>query len=722
MNIPKQIATELQLEESQVKTAADLFAEDATVPFISRYRKEKTGGLDEDQLREIEDKLNYYQLLEDRKESILKSIEEQGKLTDELKEKIVNSVKLREVEDLYLPYKRKRKTRGTIAKAKGLEPLALLMISTPNYEDDFDAEIEKYIDSEKGVSTPAEAVQGAQDIIAEMISDDADVREVVRNELLDHSTVASLKAKNPPKETERKKDVYDIYHDFKIDITRIKPYQLLALNRGEKEGFVKVNLGFTKESLLSLITETYFKFSDSAFMELLDEAVDDSFTRLVFPSIEREVRNHLTEVADSHAIDIFASNLRQLLLQPPMMNKIIMGIDPGFVSGSKIAIIDVTGKYLEGDTIYPHPPQRRVEDSKRKILAFIKKHNVELIAVGNGTASRETEMLVASIIKENNLNCHYLIVSEAGASVYSASPVAKQEFPDLEASQRGNISIARRVLDPLAELVKIDAKSIGVGLYQHDVDQKQLRKNLDDVVDSCVNYVGVDVNTASAPLLTYVSGLNKRLAENVVKHREENGEFTSRKEILKVSGIGAKSYEQSAGFLKIRNGKNPLDNTFIHPESYNATEKLFDLVGASNSEMGKSSIAIKSYVDKSGSLKIADELGIGEPTLIDIVENLLKPGRDPREEMPKPILRSDVLKMGDLTEGMTLTGTVRNVVDFGAFVDIGVKQDGLLHISQIANKFVKNPLDLLNVGDIIDVRIIGIDIKKGRISLSMKNE
>lgn len=722
MNIPKQIAAELQLEESQIKTVANLFAEDATVPFISRYRKEKTGGLDEDQLRDIEDKLNYYQLLEDRKETILKSIEEQGKLTDELKEKIINSVKLREVEDLYLPYKQKRKTRGTIAKAKGLEPLALLMINTPNYEEDFDSELAKYINPEKGVNSPAEAVKGAQDIIAEMISDDADVREVVRNELLDHSIVASLKAKTPPKETERKKDVYEIYHDFKVDITRIKPYQVLALNRGEKEGFIKVSLGFTKELLLAKITETYFKFSDSAFMELLDEAVDDSFSRLVFPSIEREVRNHLTETSDTHAIDIFASNLRQLLLQPPLMNKIIMGIDPGFVSGSKIAVIDATGKYLEGSTMYPHPPQRRIESAKKSVLAYIKKYDVEIIAIGNGTASRETELLIANIIKENNLDCHYLIVSEAGASVYSASPVAKQEFPDLEASQRGNISIARRVLDPLAELVKIDAKSIGVGLYQHDVDQKLLRKNLDVVVDSCVNYVGVDVNTASASLLTYVSGLNKRLAENVVKYREENGKFNNRKEILKVSGIGAKSFEQSAGFLKIQNGKNPLDNTFIHPESYEATKKLFELVGTSHSEIEKSSLSIKSYVDRTGSLKIADELGIGEPTLLDIVENLLKPGRDPREEMPKPILRTDVLKMEDLAEGMTLTGTVRNVVDFGAFVDIGVKQDGLLHISQIANKFVKNPLDLLNVGNIIDVRIIGIDIKKGRISLSMKSD
>ena len=722
MNIQKQIAAELQLDESQIKTVAELFDEDATVPFISRYRKEKTGGLDEDQLRDIEDKLNYYQLLEDRKETILKSIEEQGKLTDELRDKIVNSIKLREVEDLYLPYKPKRKTRGTVAKAKGLEPLALLMLNTPSYSDDFDEELAKYINPEKGVNSPAEAVKGAQDIIAEMISEDAEVRDVVRTELIDHSSVASLKSKITPKETDRKKDVYDVYHDFKIDITRIKPYQILALNRGEKDGFIKVSLGFDKETHLTKIRETYFKFADSAFMDLLDEAVDDSFTRLIFPSIEREVRNFLTEIADSHAINVFASNLRQLLLQPPMMNKIIMGIDPGFVSGSKIAIIDITGKYIDGATIYPHPPQRKIAAASEKIVAFIKKYKVEIVAIGNGTASRETELMVANIIKEHNLACHYLIVSEAGASVYSASPVAKEEFPDLEASQRGNISIARRVLDPLAELVKIDAKSIGVGLYQHDVDQKLLRKNLDDVVDSCVNYVGVDVNTASASLLTYVSGLNKRLAENVVKHREENGEFHTRTEILKVSGIGAKSFEQSAGFLKIRNGENPFDNTFIHPESYEATEKLFNLVGASSKEIEKANLSIKSFVDKNGSLKVAEEIGIGEPTLLDIVENLLKPGRDPREEMPKPILRSDVLKMEDLAEGMNLTGTVRNVVDFGAFVDIGVKQDGLLHISQIANKFVKNPLDLLNVGDIIDVRVIGIDIKKGRISLSMKSE
>lgn len=721
MNIPKYIADEMQLKEEQVISAAALFAEDATVPFIARYRKEKTGGLDEDQLREIEDKLNYYELLQDRKETILKSIEEQGKLTDELKEKIENSIKLREIEDLYLPYKPKRKTRGTVAKARGLEPLADLILNRPNYDDDFEAELSKYIDEEKGVNSAEDALQGAKDIIAEMISDNADVREVVRNTLLEHSMVQSIKAKE--KQTNKnKKDVYDIYHDFKIEITRIKPYQTLAINRGEKEGFLKVSLGFNKDDILSKISETYFSFDDSAFMEILEEVVDDSFTRLIFPSIEREVRNYLTEIADMHAIEVFAANLRQLLLQPPILNKTIIGIDPGFVSGSKVAVIDSTGKYLEGATIYPHPPQKKMAAAKETVLKFIKKYSVDLVAIGNGTASRETEIMIADLIKENNLDCHYLIVNEAGASVYSASPVAKQEFPDLEASQRGNISIARRALDPLAELVKIDAKSIGVGLYQHDVDQKLLRKNLDDVVDSCVNFVGVDVNTASASLLTYVSGLNSRLAKNIVAYRENNGKFKTRKEILKVSGIGEKSFEQSAGFLKISEGVNPLDNTFIHPESYSAAEKLLESASVSLTDISHAGAVVKHYVDKNGSLKSAEELGIGEPTLLDIVENLLKPGRDPREELPKPILRSDVLKMEDLAEGMKLLGTVRNVVDFGAFVDIGVKQDALLHISQMANKYIKNPLEVINVGDIIEVTVIGIDIAKGRISISMKSK
>ncbi len=594
-------------------------------------------------------------------------------------------------------------------------------MNRPNYDEDFEAELSKYIDEEKGVNSAEEALQGAKDIIAEMISDDAEVREVVRNSLLEQSDIQSSKAKEKSA-NKNKKDVYEIYHEFKVDITRIKPYQTLAINRGEKEGFLKVSLGFNNDDLLAEISETYFNFDDSAFIDILDEVVEDSFARLIFPSIEREVHNYLTEIADQHAIEIFGSNLRQLLLQPPIMNKIIMGIDPGFVSGSKVAVIDSTGKYIEGYTIYPHPPQKRMTAAKETVIKLVKKYEIDLIAIGNGTAGRETEIMVADLIKENNLNCHYLIVNEAGASVYSASPVAKQEFPELEASQRGNISIARRVLDPLAELVKIDAKSIGVGLYQHDVDQKSLRKNLDVVVDSCVNYVGVDVNTASASLLTYVSGLNSRLAKNVITYRENNGRFKSRKEILKVSGIGEKSFEQSAGFLKISEGINPLDNTSIHPESYNAAEKLLKMASVSIADISKAGEAIRHYVDKNGSIKSAEELGIGEPTLLDIVENLLKPGRDPREEMPKPILRSDVLKMEDLTEGMTLMGTVRNVVDFGAFVDIGVKQDALLHISQMANKYVKNPLEIINVGDIIEVTVIGIDISKGRISISMKTE
>lgn len=719
MNIPKQISEELQLKEEQVISTAKLFAEDATVPFIARYRKENTGGLDEEVIREIEDKLNYYEILESRKETILSSIEEQGKLTDELKEKIINSIKLREIEDLYLPYKPKRKTRGTVAKSKGLEPLANLMLNRPNYDEDFEAELEKYIDEENGVLSSEEALQGAKDIIAEMISDDADVREAVRNSLLYNSTVQSIKSKAKV-ENKNKKDVYEVYHDFKIAINKIKPYQTLAINRGEKEGFLKASLGFEKEVLLSKILETYFDYDDSAFMDILEVVVEDAFTRLIFPSIEREVRNQLTETADQHAIEIFGANLRQLLLQPPIMNKTIMGIDPGFVSGSKVAVIDATGKYLEGHTIYPHPPQRKTDSAKATISNLVKNYNIELIAIGNGTASRETEVMIADLIKENNFQCHYIIINEAGASVYSASPLAKKEFPDLDASMRGNISIARRVLDPLAELVKIDAKSIGVGLYQHDVDQKLLRKNLDDVVDSCVNFVGVDLNTASAPLLTYVSGLNSRLASNIVNHREENGKFNSRKEILNVSGLGEKSFEQAAGFLKISDGVNPLDNTSIHPESYSATEKLLEIASILNQNITTAGSEIKKYVDKNGSIKTAEELGIGEPTLLDIVENLLKPGRDPREEMPKPILRSDVLKMEDLSEGMILNGTVRNVVDFGAFVDIGVKQDALLHISQMADKFIKNPIEVINVGDVIEVTVIGIEISKGRISISMK--
>ena len=729
MNIPSIIAKELSIKTEQVDAVINLLEEDATIPFIARYRKEKTGGLDEDFLRQIEDRLNYLTLLEDRRQTILKSIEEQGKLTEELKNKIMACEKLQELEDLYLPYKPKRKTRGTIAKAKGLEPLALFILENPEFSGNFDEKLTEFINEELGVSTIEEALQGAKDIIAEMVNDSAEVRKSVREYLLDSSTVKSEKVKekasdekiSQKQKDKDKKEIYQIYYEFEADITKIKPYQTLALNRGEKEKVLKISLGLDSPQVLSLIKKKFLEYKDSAFMEILESVIEDAFNRLTFSSVEKEIRNHMTEIADLHAIEIFASNLRQLLLQPPLSNKIIMGIDPGFVSGSKVAVIDVTGKYLEGSTIYPHPPQNKTLEAQKVILYFIQKYKVDVIAIGNGTASRETEQLIADIIKQNKLSCQYIIVNEAGASVYSASAVAKKEFPDLEASQRGNISIGRRLLDPLAELVKIDPKSIGVGLYQHDVDQKLLAGKLDNVVESCVNYVGVDVNTASASLLSYVSGLNKRIAENIVKFRETNGKFKIRESLKDVSGLGDKAFEQSAGFLKISGGENPLDNTFIHPESYNPTKQMLEKFNIPLASIKESGALISLVVKQKGTKKLAEEIGIGEPTLIDIIENLKKPGRDPREDIPLPILRSDVLKIEDLREGMRLKGTVRNVVDFGAFVDIGVKQDGLLHVSQIADRFVKNPLDEINVGDIIDVKIIAIDISRARISLSMKS-
>lgn len=727
MNFSPIIAKELNIKSDQVDSVIQLFQEDATIPFIARYRKEKTGGLDEDVLRQIEERLNYLTLLEERRETILKSIEEQGKLTDELKDKINACTKLTELEDLYLPYKPKRKTRGTIAKAKGLEPLALFIIQNPDFKGDFEAKLSEFINEELGVNSIEEALQGAKDIIAEMINEDAEVRKLTREYLQENSSVKSEKAKEKStdkvseKQQEKdKKEIYLIYYDFVIEITKIKPYQILALNRGEEEKALKISFVFDYEDIHKKIRSKYFEYKDSFFMDIINEVIEDSFNRLLYPSLEREVRGILTEVADVHAIEIFAANLKALLLQPPLAKKIIMGIDPGFVSGSKVAVIDETGKYLEGVTIYPHPPQNRTEEAKKIVLHFVNKYKVDVIAIGNGTASRETEQLIADIIKENNLKTKYVIVNEAGASVYSASAVAKKEFPELEASQRGNISIARRLLDPLAELVKIDPKSIGVGLYQHDVDQKHLAGKLDDVVESCVNYVGVNVNTASASLLTYVSGLNKRIAENVVKYREKIGKFSKREDLKEVSGLGDKAFEQSAGFLRIPDGENPFDNTSIHPESYEAAEKLLKMFDVPLFKIKDSGAVIGLMVQKKGTKKIAEELSVGEPTLIDIIENLKKPGRDPREELPLPILRSDVLKMEDLEVGMKLKGTVRNVVDFGAFVDIGVKQDGLLHISQIANRYVKNPLDIINVGDVVNVTITGVDKQRGRISLSMK--
>jgi uncharacterized protein len=659
-------------------------------------------------------------MLEDRKKTVLQSIEEQGKLTDELKEKILAAEKLREVEDLYLPYKPKRKTRATVAIAKGLEPLANFILENPRFKGNLEQEAVKYINPDKDVNSIDEAIQGAKDIIAERISENAEIRQLVRDFLLESAKIVSKKANSKKEELDKnKKDVYEIYHDFEIEIKKIKPYQVLAINRGEKEKFLKVVLSYDHLKITDEIYVEFFGKDENVFEELLREVTIDSFDRLIYPSTERDVRGELTEKADLHAVEIFASNLRQLLLQPPFTNKIIMGVDPGYVSGCKVAVIDQTGKYLEGDTIYPNPPQNRIEQAKQTVLQLIKKYNVELISIGNGTASRETELMIADLITQNKLECYYLITNEAGASVYSASKTAKDEFPNLEASQRGNISIARRVLDPLAELVKIDPQSIGVGLYQHDVDQKLLSKKLDDVVVSCVNFVGVDVNTASASLLAYVSGLSKNTANKIVEFRDKHGKFTNRDQIKNVKGIGEKVFEQAIGFLKIPDGENPLDNTFIHPESYPAVEKLLKLTNINANEIYKKGNLLDLFVKQKSLEEIAKEVEVGIPTLEDILENLKKPGRDPREEMPKPILRSDVLKIEDLEEGMKLKGTVRNVVDFGAFVDIGVKQDGLLHISQIANKYIKHPIEVLNVGDIIEVTIIGVDQERGRISLSL---
>lgn len=723
LDVPHIISTEHKLKSGQVHAVLQLLNDGATIPFIARYRKEKTGGLDEEILRAIQERHHYLTMLGERKRTILASIEDQGKLTDELKSRIDECAKLQELEDIYLPYKPKRKTRATIAIAQGLEPLARFIRDNPAYEGNFDDKLAEFIDEEKEVYTAEEALQGAKDIIAEMISDSADVRQTVRKFIVEKSVVRSEKIKEKKSVKEKKddrKEVYQVYYDFQIDIKKIKPYQTLAVNRGEREKVLKVSLEFDAAPVLDRIKSVFFPYQTSVFRDILDEVVEDSFSRLIFPSIDREVRGQLTEQADAHAIEVFASNLRQLLLQPPLGEKTIMGIDPGFISGSKVAVIDNTGKYLDGATIYPHPPQNKKREAIDAVIGMVNKYNVDIIAIGNGTASRETELMVAEMIQEHNLPCKYMIVSEAGASVYSASKPAKEEFPDLEASMRGNISIARRVLDPLAELIKIDPKSIGVGLYQHDVNQKQLMEKLDQVVESCVNYVGVDVNTASVPLLTFVSGLNKRIAGNIVKHREKIGRFTNRIQLMEVSGVGEKVFEQAAGFLKIPGSENPFDNTFIHPESYNATNKLLELVNIPQHRTKESAAALDFTVNEKGIAQLAQEIDVGEPTLRDIIENLKKPGRDPREELPKPILRSDVLKIEDLKKGMKLKGTVRNVTDFGAFVDIGVKENGLLHISQMADKFVKNPLDVVQVGEVIEVTIIGIDLERGRISLSRK--
>ncbi|MFQ5629776.1 MAG: Tex family protein [bacterium] len=708
------IADETGIKTTQVQAAIELLDAENTVPFIARYRKEATGGLDEEQLRLIEDRMRYLRILQDRKETVIKSIDEQGKLTDELREKIEAATKLQEVEDLYLPYKPKRRTRATIAKEKGLEPLAQRMWEqedTSGVPEEIAAE---FIDDEKKVTTAEEALAGAQDIIAEWVSDDADVRKMVREKTWHRGYLIS-----EAKDVENV-DVYEIYADYSEPVKKIVPYRTLAINRGEREGYLRVKIDAPVEMIVSILERRFIENEACIFLPYLKDAIQDGYERLVAPAIERELRNRITEAADEHAINVFAENLRNLLLQAPVKGHIIMGIDPGFRTGCKVAVIDGTGKYIDGDTIYPHPPQQRWDYSKQQVKSLIEKNVVTTVAIGNGTASRETELLVAEIISElPEQNVQYTIVNEAGASVYSASPLAKKEFPDLEAAQRGNISIARRLLDPLSELVKIDPKSIGVGLYQHDVNQTNLATALDRVVESAVNSVGVNLNTASPALLKYVAGVNSTIANNIIAYRDERGSFTNRQELLEVKGMGPKAFTQCAGFLRIPDSEMFFDSTAIHPESYAAAEKLLNTLIISQSEARATGHFLKSKLKDKNLAALATEIGVGLPTLQDIIDAIEKPDRDPRDDMPKPIFRNDVLKMEDLQPGMIMKGTVRNVVDFGAFVDIGVKQDGLVHLSKMSKRFVKNPLEIVRAGDVVDVKILNIDINRGRVGLSM---
>lgn len=799
MDIIQKIKEELQVEKWQVEAAVKLIDEGNTIPFISRYRKEVTGSLNDEQLRNLDERLTYLRSLEDKKEQVLKSIEEQGKLTDELKEKILAAQTLVVVEDLYRPYRPKRKTRASIAKEKGLEPLAEYILRQEATEPVLN-EAAKYASEEKEVKTPEEALQGAQDIIAETISDDADHRLYIRNITVEEGIVSST-AKD-----EKAQSVYEMYYNFEEPVKKIAGHRVLALNRGEAEKVLTVKVNAPEERILRYLEKKLITKENEYTTPVICAAVEDSYDRLIAPAIEREIRNDLTEKAEDGAINVFGKNLEQLLLQPPIAGKVVLGWDPAFRTGCKLAVVDATGKVQDTKVIFPTAPQNRVEESKAELKKLIKKYNVDLISVGNGTASRESEQVIVELLKELDRPVQYVIVNEAGASVYSASKLATEEFPNFDVGQRSAASIARRLQDPLAELVKIDPKSIGVGQYQHDMNQKKLSDALSGVVEDSVNKVGVDLNTASASLLEYVSGINKTIAKNIVDYRENNGRFVNRKQLLKVPKLGPKAYEQCAGFLRIPDGKNPLDATSVHPESYEAAEQLMEKLGLTmedikeaqkqaaakkasgrssaaqadgqkngngtvkapkkreeqkgkavrvhntNTAMGKALAAAMGGVtfdnsaqtsakqtapvaknavndakDMSGLEKriknkklLAEELGIGEITLTDILKELEKPGRDPRDDMPKPILRSDVLDMKDLKPGMILKGTVRNVIDFGVFVDIGVHQDGLVHISQITDRYIKHPLEAVSVGDIVDVQVLTVDMAKKRIGLTMK--
>ena len=712
MNINDILKKEFNLRDEQINNTIKLIDEGNTIPFIARYRKEMTGEMSDVTLRAFYDKLIYLRNLQNRKDDVIRIIEEQGKLTSEIKVSIEKANTLQEVEDIYAPYKQKKRTRATIAKERGLEQLALDILN--KNISNIDEEASKYINPEKEVNLVEDAIKGANDIIAEIVSDDAKIRKYIRELALRKGVIVT-------KNSNEEKSVYDMYYDYSESVKTIAPHRVLAINRGEKEDFLKVKVEINSEKVINYIINEYVNDKNLKNKEVIVSAIEDSYKRLIFPSIEREIRNTLTENAQERAISIFGKNVKSLLLQAPVKDKVVMGFDPAFRTGCKIAVVDKNGKLLDTTTVYPTEPQNKVEESKKELKALIEKYNIDIIAIGNGTASRESEKFVSDMIKEIDREVQYIIVSEAGASVYSASELANEEHPDINVSLRGAISIARRLQDPLAELVKIDPKSIGVGQYQHDLNQKKLEGVLDGVVEDSVNSVGVDLNTASYSLLEHIAGISKTIAKNIVAYREENGDFTSRAQIKKVKRLGPQAFTQCAGFMRIEGAKNPLDNTGVHPESYDICKNMLDMLGYSLSDVENKNISdIDSKVEAIGIKELSDKLQVGEVTLKDIIAEIKKPGRDPREEGIKPILRTDVLKIEDITEGMILKGTVRNVVDFGAFVDIGIKNDGLVHKSEMSKGFVKDPMTIVTVGDIVDVKVIGVDMNKKRVALSMK--
>lgn len=714
-DITAKLIQQFGLKPFQVQNTIKLIDEGCTIPFIARYRKELTGELDDQVLRELHERLIYLRSLEERREAVRRLIEEQGKMTPEISGSLDRCESLQEIEDIYRPFKPKRRTRASIAREKGLEPLARILSDQELMSGDINEIAAGYIDPEKGVETSDDALSGAMDIIAEEISDNAEIRKAVRGLYFKHGMLVSHAAKDED-------SVYRLYYDYKEPISRIAKHRVLAVNRGEKEGYLEVGIEVPDELITAYIKSRFVKKKRSITSEYVERAVEDSYKRLIQPSIENEVRNELTELAGEQAMKVFAENLRNLLLQPPVKGRVVLGLDPAYRTGCKIAVVDDTGRVLATTVIYPTPPQNKVEEAEKIILKLIDELKVDIISIGNGTASKESEIFIANVLKKASRKVYYMVVSEAGASVYSASKLAAEEFPQFDVSLRSAVSIARRLQDPLAELVKIDPKAIGVGQYQHDMNQKKLGETLSGVVEDCVNSVGVDLNTASPSLLSFISGINSTVAKNIVEYREANGPFKSRAELKKVKKLGDKAFEQCAGFLRIPGGQNILDNTSVHPEAYAAAEKLLKTMGYTPEDVKNKRLgSLQKEVEERGITNVAEELGIGVPTLRDIIKELLKPGRDPRDELPQPVLLTDVLDMSDLKPGMVLTGTVRNVADFGAFVDIGVHQDGLVHISELADRFVKNPMEVVSVGDIVKVKVLAVDVDKKRISLSMKN-